>query len=91
VLLAATGPYGLIAHSVAERRREFGIRLALSATPGATLRTVAMSGIVLAALGVMLGGAMSASRCCCSLSPQSGACCRAARLQRLDPAKTQRA
>jgi predicted permease len=60
VLLAAIGLHGLIAHSVAERRREFGIRLALGATPGATLRAVVMSGIALAVVGAIIGGALSA-------------------------------
>ena len=59
VLLAAIGIHGLIAHSVAERRREFGIRLALGATTGATIRRVALGGIALAATGVVIGGLMS--------------------------------
>ncbi|HWN39756.1 MAG TPA: FtsX-like permease family protein, partial [Gammaproteobacteria bacterium] len=54
LLLSAVGVYGLIAHSVAERRRELGVRLALGATTSRAIRSVAWSGIGLAAIG---GGA----------------------------------
>ena len=59
VLLAAIGIHGVIAHSVTERRREFGIRLALGATTAATMRQVALGGIGLAAAGAAIGGVMS--------------------------------
>ena len=59
VLLAAIGIHGLIAHAVAERRREFGIRLALGASPARTLARVALGGIGLAAVGAVAGGALS--------------------------------
>lgn len=59
VLLAAIGIQGLIAHSVAERRREFGIRIALGATVGQTVRSVALGGIALGAAGAAIGGALS--------------------------------
>jgi len=55
LLLSAVGVYGLIAHSVAERRRELGVRLALGATTGRTVRSVAWSGIGLAAIGAGAG------------------------------------
>jgi ABC-type antimicrobial peptide transport system permease subunit len=59
ILLAAVGIHGLIAHSVAERRREFGIRIALGATAlQATLRVVA-GGVVLSIAGAILGGLLS--------------------------------
>ena len=59
VFLAAIGIHGLIAHSVAERRREFGIRMALGATAGHTVRTVALSGLALAATGALAGALLS--------------------------------
>ena len=59
ILLAAIGIHGLVAHSVAERRREFGIRLALGATPGRTVREVAMFGLGLSLIGAIAGGALS--------------------------------
>ena len=59
ILLAAIGIHGLIAHSVAERRREFGIRMALGATAGHAVRRVAAGGIVLSLAGAILGGLLS--------------------------------
>jgi predicted permease len=55
LLLSAVGVYGLIANNLAERRRELGLRLALGATAGRTLRNVAWSGISLAAIGAVAG------------------------------------
>lgn len=59
LLLAAMGLHGLIAHSVSERTREFGIRLALGATAAQTVRSVAWSGLSLAAIGAVIGAAAS--------------------------------
>lgn len=55
VFLAALGIYGLIAHSVAERRREMGIRLALGSTRWQAMRAVAQPGLLLAVVGVVVG------------------------------------
>jgi len=60
LLLAAVGIYGLIAHSVVERRRELGIRLALGATLGQAVRAAALPGITLALAGVALGCLLAA-------------------------------
>lgn len=59
LLLAAIGLYGLIAHAVGERRREFGIRMALGAPAARIVRSVALSGVALAALGTAAGLAMA--------------------------------
>jgi predicted permease len=59
LLLAALGIHGLIAQSVAERRREFGIRLALGATPAGSVGRAAFSGVSLAIAGGVIGGALS--------------------------------
>ncbi len=59
LLLAAIGLHSLIAHSVTERTREFGIRLALGATPGGTVRTVALGGMTLAAMGAAIGALLA--------------------------------
>jgi ABC-type antimicrobial peptide transport system permease subunit len=50
-----TGVYGVVANSVVERRREFGVRLALGATPLQTLKTAAAAGITLTLVGTIGG------------------------------------
>jgi predicted permease len=59
ILLAAIGIHGLIAHSIAERRREFGIRIALGATAGQAAVRVVAGGVALSLAGAVLGGLLS--------------------------------
>jgi ABC-type antimicrobial peptide transport system permease subunit len=54
-VLAFAGIYGLIAYTVAQRTREFGIRIALGATRGRILRGVLGEGAILAMTGVVIG------------------------------------
>ena len=49
--LAAIGVYGLLAHGVAQRVNEFGLRMALGASPSAVLALVLRQGIMLALIG----------------------------------------
>jgi ABC-type antimicrobial peptide transport system permease subunit len=51
--------YGLIAQSVAFRRREIGLRMALGADPNAVLRLIVMDAMALGATGVGLGLVLS--------------------------------
>jgi len=59
LLLAAIGLYGLLAFSVAERRREIALRVALGAEPPAILRMVVGHGLKLVVLGLTAGGLAS--------------------------------
>jgi putative ABC transport system permease protein len=54
-LMAIIGVYGMLAFSVAQRRQEIGIRMALGATPGAVLALVMKEGAVLVTAGVLTG------------------------------------
>jgi putative ABC transport system permease protein len=61
-LITAAGLGGVIAFSVNQRTREFGVRLALGATPGSLLGMVMKEGLLLVALGLAIGmGAAAAS------------------------------
>jgi predicted permease len=60
-LLAAIGIHGLIASTVTERTRELGIRVALGATLAQAIRSVALTGILLAAAGTILGSVLAVS------------------------------
>jgi predicted permease len=63
-LLAAVGIYGVIAYRVTQRRNEFGVRMAIGATPGAILALVLRDGVRLGALGAAIGciGSIAAGR-----------------------------
>jgi putative ABC transport system permease protein len=60
LLLGAIGLYGVLAHSVAERRQEFGIRTALGASPGAVLWLVLRESSKLVLWGLAVGLVASA-------------------------------
>jgi putative ABC transport system permease protein len=55
LLLTTAGIYGVLAGSVTERTREFGVRTALGATPGAIAGMVLRQGASLALLGLTIG------------------------------------
>jgi predicted permease len=56
LLLVLAGVYGVMAHAVAQRARELGIRLALGARPADVLRLVLVRAFVLSGLGIAIGG-----------------------------------
>ncbi len=62
--LAALGIYGVIAHSVSERSREIGIRIAIGGGPGTIAWMVVREGLAVAAAGLAAGllGALALNR-----------------------------
>jgi putative ABC transport system permease protein len=61
VLLASIGVYGVIAYTVGQRRREFGIRLALGARRSEIVGLVMRRGVLLVACGAAIGLAAAAA------------------------------
>lgn len=62
--LSAIGTYGVMSYLVNQGTREFGIRLALGATPRGVLALIIRGGMMAAGAGVALGiaGALALSR-----------------------------
>ncbi len=69
LVLASVGLYGVMALSVTQRTREFGIRLALGAPRQDVFRLALGRGLLLVAIGLVLGllGALAAGRALTSL------------------------
>ena len=69
LLLAVIGTYGLLSFMVSERRREIGIRLAIGATRRGIVALVMKQGLVIAAIGLVIGlaGALAVNRLFASL------------------------
>ncbi|MEO8368190.1 MAG: ABC transporter permease [Candidatus Solibacter sp.] len=59
LLLAAIGLYGLISQTIAQRRHEIGIRLALGATPTQTVIATMRPGLLLSLVGIVSGLGLS--------------------------------
>jgi putative ABC transport system permease protein len=64
LLLASLGLYAVIAHSVSQRTKEIGVRLALGASSAHILRMVFRQGLVQVTIGLVLGlaGAFAVTR-----------------------------
>jgi len=69
LLITVTGIAGVIATSVSQRTREFGVRLALGAEPASLLGIVMRRGLTMVVAGLILGlaGAFALSRILTSL------------------------
>lgn len=59
LLQTIVGLYGVLSYSVAQRGKEFGIRMALGAQAGAMIRTVLRHSAGLVAAGLVLGGVLA--------------------------------
>jgi putative ABC transport system permease protein len=69
MILAATGIYGVMSYSVAQRTQEIGVRMALGARPFDVLKLVVRQGMILALIGIVVGfaGALALTRVMSSL------------------------
>jgi putative ABC transport system permease protein len=69
LILAVVGIYGVIAYTVAQRRHELGIRMALGAERNHVLRLIVARGLFLTAVGIVIGltAALASTRVMSSL------------------------
>jgi predicted permease len=61
LVLSTAGLYAVLAHLVSQRRREFGVRLALGASAAQVRRSVLGRGLTIASIGVAIGLAAALS------------------------------
>ncbi len=61
MLLAALGIHGVVSYGVAQRTREFGLRMALGSTPGQLKAMVIRNGLKSALIGLVVGMAGAAA------------------------------
>jgi len=75
LILASIGIYGVTSYAVTQQTREFGVRLALGATPRALLGLVVRRGLLLVAIGTAIGAAaaVAAGRALAALLPSVSA------------------
>jgi putative ABC transport system permease protein len=59
VVLGAVGIYGVMAHLVAQREREIGVRVALGAVPREIVRLITVQGMTMVGLGILAGAVAS--------------------------------
>jgi putative ABC transport system permease protein len=57
ILLASIGLYGVISYSIKQRAQEFGIRLALGASPSHLRIRIVGQALTLAVIGILIGSA----------------------------------
>ncbi len=60
LLLALVGVYGIVANSVVERTREFGIRIALGSSMRSIIWNAVTPGVLLSVAGAVIGGMLAA-------------------------------
>jgi putative ABC transport system permease protein len=59
LLIAAVGLFGVLSYSVAQRSRELGVRAALGARPSQIVGLVLREGLVICAVGLLIGMALA--------------------------------
>jgi putative ABC transport system permease protein len=59
LILALIGLYGVVSYSVSRRTTEIGLRMAVGARPVDVIKLIIRQGLVLAAVGIVIGGVLT--------------------------------